>query len=449
MQYFFTENVENFQKVQVSVKFVTSKGKKHKILQVINMYNRATKKVVIDAGHGGADPGAVSGNLKEKDLNLQVAQYMYKRLQELGIPATIVRNTDETLDRKERINRILNAYGNSSDVILISNHINAGGGEGAEIVYALRNNPTLAQMALDNIGDAGQIERKVYQRRLPENPNRDYYFIIRDTGNLESLLVEYGFIDNDNDAYKLQNNLTDYVEGIVKAIADYVQVPYTKDSTTQENYYTVRRGDTLYSIANKFGTTVDTIKRLNNLTSNTLTIGQTLLISEETLPEVSTYIVEKGDTLYGIANKFGTTVDIIKRLNNLTVNTLLPGQQILVPATDQTPVEEEPTIPPIEQPYIIYTVQKGDSLWKISQRYKVPVNDITAFNNLSNINLKIGDELRIPITNMEAEVTYTVKRGDTLWSIAKDFEVSVDDIKNVNNLTTNLLTVGQNLIIPQ
>ena len=449
MQYFFTENVENFQKVQVSVKFVTSKGKKHKILQVINMYNRATKKVVIDAGHGGTDPGAVSGNLKEKDLNLQAAQYMYKRLQELGIPATIVRNTDETLDRKERINRILNAYGNSSDVILISNHINAGGGEGAEIVYALRNNPTLAQMALDNIGDAGQIERKVYQRRLPENPNKDYYFIIRDTGNLESLLVEYGFIDNANDAYKLQNNLTDYVEGVVKAIADYVQVPYTKDSTTQENYYTVRRGDTLYSIANKFGTTVDTIKRLNNLTSNTLTIGQTLLISEETLPEVSTYIVEKGDTLYGIANKFGTTVDIIKRLNNLTVNTLLPGQQILVPATDQTPVEEEPTIPPIEQPYIIYTVQKGDSLWKISQRYKVPVNDITAFNNLSNINLKIGDELRIPITNMEAEVTYTVKRGDTLWSIAKDFEVSVDDIKNVNNLTTNLLTVGQNLIIPQ
>lgn len=449
MQYFFTENVENFQKVQVSVKFVTSKGKKHKILQVINMYNRATKKVVIDAGHGGADPGAVSGNLKEKDLNLQAAQYMYKRLEELGIPATIVRNTDETLDRKERINRILNAYGNNSDVILISNHINAGGGEGAEIVYALRNNPTFAQMALDNIGDAGQIERKVYQRRLPENPNKDYYFIIRDTGNLESLLVEYGFIDNANDAYKLQNNLTDYVEGVVKAIADYVQVPYTKDSTTQENYYTVRRGDTLYSIANKFGTTVDTIKRLNNLTSNTLTIGQTLLISEETLPEVSTYIVEKGDTLYGIANKFGTTVDIIKRLNNLTVNTLLPGQQILVPATDQIPVEEEPTIPPIEQPYIIYTVQKGDSLWKISQRYKVPVNDITAFNNLSNINLKIGDELRIPITNMEAEVTYTVKRGDTLWSIAKDFEVSVDDIKNVNNLATNLLTVGQNLIIPQ
>lgn len=178
---------------------------------------------------------------------------MYKRLQELGIPTTIVRNTDETLDRKERVQRILNAYGNSPDVILISNHINAGGGEGAEIVYALRSNPTLAQMALDNIGEAGQIERKVYQRRLPENPNKDYYFIIRDTGNLESLLVEYGFIDNANDAYKLRNNLTDYVEGVVKAIANYAQVPYNPPFTDiTEGYYTVKSGDKIFMGNNEY-----------------------------------------------------------------------------------------------------------------------------------------------------------------------------------------------------
>ena len=93
------------------------------------MYDRALKKVVIDAGHGGNDPGALANNLLEKDLNLKAAKYIYKRLQELGIPATIVRDSDETLDREERIDRILNAYGNNSDIILISNHVNAGGGK--------------------------------------------------------------------------------------------------------------------------------------------------------------------------------------------------------------------------------------------------------------------------------------------------------------------------------
>lgn len=383
---------------------------------------------------------------------------MYKRLQELGIPTTIVRNTDETLDRKERVQRILNAYGNSPDVILISNHINAGGGEGAEIVYALRSNPTLAQMALDNIGEAGQIERKVYQRRLPENPNKDYYFIIRDTGNLESLLVEYGFIDNANDAYKLHNNLTDYVEGVVKAIANYAQVPYNPPFTDiTEEYYTVKSGDTLYSIANQFNTTVANLKELNNLTSNNLQIGQVLLVTEKVYPNVTTYTVQRGDTLYGIASKFGTTVSTIRKLNTLTSNTLLPGQQILIPASTEpaeptVPVEPEPTPPTeTETPYLMYTVQRGDSLWKISQRYGIPVNEIIAFNNLDTINLKVGDELRIPVSSLndDTKQIYTVKTGDTLWSIAKSFNVSVDDLKNANNLTTNLLTVGQNLTIPQ
>ena len=422
------------------------------------MYNRATKKVVIDAGHGGNDPGAISGNLKEKDLNLEAAQYMYKRLQELGIPSTIVRNTDETLERKERINRIMNAYGNSPDIIMISNHINAGGGEGAEIVYALRNNPTLAEMALNNIGEAGQIERKVYQRRLPENPNQDYYFIIRDTGNLESLLVEYGFIDNAKDAYKLQNNLTDYVEGVVKAIADYIGVSYTPPTTDiVEGYYTVKRGDTLYSIANQFNTTVQTIKNLNNLTSNNLQIGQVLLVTEKVYPDVSTYIVEKGDTLYSIATKFSTTVEAIKTLNNLTTNTLLPGQHIYIPTSSEMPTE--PTTPEVptqpfepDIPYLTYTVQRGDSLWKISRKYEVPVNDIISFNNLSSVNLQIGDELKIPLTSQDnntASKTYTVKTGDTLWSIAKNFDVSVNNLKAANNLTSNLLSVGQTLTIPQ
>lgn len=89
----------------------------------------ALKGVVIDAGHGGSDPGASGNGIIEKDLTLLISKYMYDRLRELGIPTYITRTTDETIDSTERTNRIKNAFGTSKDVIVISNHINAGGGD--------------------------------------------------------------------------------------------------------------------------------------------------------------------------------------------------------------------------------------------------------------------------------------------------------------------------------
>ena len=207
-------------------------------------------KVIVDAGHGGDDPGAIGNNVYEKDLNLRAAKYMYKRLQELGIPSKIIRDVDENLPKSERIKRVLEAYNNAPNTILISNHINAGGGEGAEIVYALRNDETLARMALDNIGEAGQIKRNVYQRVLPENPSKDYYYILRETGNTEPLLVEYGFIDNENDIKKLTNDLELYVEGVVKAIANYAGYPYIPPQTN--DYYIVKKGDTFFMGNNEY-----------------------------------------------------------------------------------------------------------------------------------------------------------------------------------------------------
>ena len=77
-----------------------------------------------DTPHGGVDSGAVGNGLQEKDLNLQAATYMYNRLKELGIPTTLTRDIDETLERDERVSRILDSFGNDPDVILVSNHIN-------------------------------------------------------------------------------------------------------------------------------------------------------------------------------------------------------------------------------------------------------------------------------------------------------------------------------------
>lgn len=88
-------------------------------------------KIVIDAGHGGADPGASGNGIIEKDLTLDISNYMYNKLRDLGVPVKITRTTDETLTPTERVNRVLNAFGNDSNVILVSNHINAGGGDGS------------------------------------------------------------------------------------------------------------------------------------------------------------------------------------------------------------------------------------------------------------------------------------------------------------------------------
>ena len=85
--------------------------------------------VVIDSGHGGTDSGAVGNNMYEKDYTLKISKYMYDRFKELGIPVTMTRDIDITLSPTERVERILNAYGDNPNVIVVSNHLNAGGGD--------------------------------------------------------------------------------------------------------------------------------------------------------------------------------------------------------------------------------------------------------------------------------------------------------------------------------
>jgi len=391
--------------------------------------------IIVDAGHGGIDSGAIGNNLLEKDLNLQAAQYMYNRLRELGIPAKMTRDNDEYLPKDERVRRVKNLYNNSPNTILVSNHINAGNGEGAEVVYSLKNNSTLADLVLNNIGEAGQIKRKTYQRRLPENPNKDYYYILRETGNTEPILVEYGFIDNINDSKKLKNNLNNYVEGVVKALAEYTGYPYTPPGNNEvKDYYTVQRGDTLYSISRRYNISVDELIRINNLTSNILSIGQKLYFTENNNKNI--YIVQKGDTLYSISRKFNISVNELKDLNNLTNNEIYPGQELIIVEKQEEPI--------INNDYDIYEVVKGDSLWAIANRYNIRVNDLIELNNLSDLTISIGQKLLVPKKDIDEDI-YIVEKGDTLWSIAKKNNITVQELKELNNLTDNTISIGQAL----
>lgn len=202
--------------------------------------------------------------------------------------------------------------------------------------------------------------------------------------------------------------------------------------------YTVQSGDTLYGISKQFGVSVEDIKKANNLTSNTISKGQPLKIP--TSITTIDYIVTKGDSLYAIAKRYNTTVKDIVKLNNLTNNTLAIGQQLIIPISDEV------TQP--EVTYKNYVVQKGDSLYSIATKNNTTIDEIKKINSLTSNMLSIGQVLKLPSEAKQEEITmYTVQKGDSLYSIAKKFGMSVEELKSLNNLTSNNLAIGQQLMI--
>lgn len=277
---------------------------------------------------------------------------------------------------------------------------------------------------------------------MPSDTSKDYYFIHRNTGKTQPVIIEYGFLDSpEDDVNQLKNDYVKYVNAVVKAVSEYI------GKTTSDNVYVVQKGDSLWSIAKKFNTTVDELKKLNSLISNSLQIGQKLIlpsnndVEDKPIEENNIYIVQKGDSLWSIAKKFNTTVSELKRINNLKTETLSIGQKLKV---KETTLPEEP-----DSNYIIYTVKSGDSLYRIASTYNTTVSEIMMLNGLNNTNLSIGQKLKIPSNNSdESLTTYIVKSGDSLWSIAQKYNTTVDDIIKVNNLKSTLLSIGQTLLIP-
>ena len=373
-------------------------------------------KIIIDPYRGGDDYGAKIGDKYEKDILLDLSNYMNNSFNNQNINSILTRNTDESLTDEDRVNQI-NKLKQDNDLI-IQNRFDTS--SDLSIIYPLRSSDKLASLIFSNLENNGISVNKYYQRRLPTNTKYDYYSIIKDTNPNETIIIEYGDADN----YK------QVVEIIVKSIIEYLALSDT---------YKVKSGDTLYSIAKKYNISVNELKELNNLKNNNITIGQVLKIKSnipsEEVTEKNYYIAKSGDTLYSIAKKYNTTIDEIKKLNNLKSDNLSIGMELKI--------KEEPS----STNYIDYVVKSGDNLYSIAKKYNTTVDEIKKLNGLTSGLLNIGMTLKIPI-QIGSYINYTVKSGDNLYSIAKKYNTTVDELKKLNGLTSNLLSIGMELKIP-
>ena len=262
------------------------------------------------------------------------------------------------------------------------------------------------------------------------------------------------------------------IKGSSLAVGTVLKIPTNSGNNPNNMFmYTVKSGDTLYKIATKYNTTPQKIIDLNYLKNTNITPGQVLRIPETYtkeeemyLPSYTNYIVKKGDTLYSIAKANNLTIDTIIKDNSLVDNNLKLGStlKIRIPVSDNIIIEEcfgEDYTPPDtnETPVATtYTVKKGDNLYNIARTYNTTASAIMLLNNLPNTNLSIGQKLKIPAKSTvtptkpstpSSDNTYIVKSGDNLYSIARRFNTTVDAIKRKNNLTSNNLSIGQKLII--
>ena len=240
--------------------------------------------------------------------------------------------------------------------------------------------------------------------------------------------------------------------------------------------YTVKAGDSLYRIAVNHNMSLQELKNLNNLSSNLIIPGQVLKVSGQATsnqPSTNTsqnsnqtqasgngtYTVKAGDSLYRIAVNHNMSLQELKNLNNLSSNLIMPGQVLKVSGKTVSNKPSTNTAQNSNQNQAngngTYTVKAGDSLWAIANSHKMTLNDLKQVNNLSSDLIYVGQTLKVTKgavttankTNAQSspKKTYTVKAGDSLWRIASNNGTTVNQLKALNNLTSDMIYVGQNL----
>ena len=330
------------------------------------------------------------------------------------------------------------------------------------------------------------------------------YAIARKTGtSIQDLLSLNGLTLNSTiyPGQVLKLSSTSETSASEEASTSTEETSTSSEQATSTGSYTVVSGDGLYAIARKTGTNIQDLLSLNGLTLNsTIYPGQVLKLSstsevsaseeattsaEETSSEESasnevqtsssagSYTVVSGDSLYAIARKTGTSIQDLLSLNGLNLNSVIHPGQVLqlsnayesssteetVTTTEETASSEETSTSGNAQ---MYYVHQGDTLYRIARNNGISLSTLLEWNNLSvdspihpgqGLIVSYGsssstEEAEETAASSEStETTYTVQPGDGLWRIAKNHGLTLDELKSMNQLTSNIIQPGQVLIV--
>lgn len=234
-----------------------------------------------------------------------------------------------------------------------------------------------------------------------------------------------------------------------------VSKPTNSESNIQ--VHSVNKGESLYNISRRYNISVSDLKSMNNLSSDYIYEGQKLkLIDNGTLPSTSNnfakHSVKRGETLGQIAENYGVLAQQIRNWNNISGSRIYPGQKLLI-QSNKADIVQSSTPKKVEY----HTIRKGETLSSIASKYDVSINEIKSWNSIDGVNIKAGDRLALNADMMSKgsnsvknessnPIYYNLKKGENLAIVASKFGISVDQIQKLNsNVNPRRLQIGQKI----
>ncbi|MFM2654126.1 LysM peptidoglycan-binding domain-containing protein [Vibrio owensii] len=403
--------------------------------------------IVIDPGHGGEDPGSIGPSRRkyEKDAVLSISRKISAQLDAVpGIKTRMTRNGDYfvNLNRRVAIARENNAH------LLISIHADAftspkPRGGSVFVLNTRRANTEISRW----------VENHERQSELLGGSGTAFVSNTNDR-NVNQTLLDLQFSHSQKEGYKLATNILGEMGKVARlhnskpintslAVLRSPQIPsvlvetgFISNPTEEKLLFQRAHQDKLARAITK--AVVQYLK--DNPPEGTV-------FSSSAKPSIHT--VKRGESLSVIAQKYGTSTKAIMSANKLKSSGLAVGQKLKIPGSGAASVSIPNKPNTVETETITHTVKSGEFLGKIASHYKVKIADIRRENNLKSDTLWVGQKLKITVAVKDKPIRkHKVARGEYLGKIASKYGVSVSSIRKANNLRSDELAVGQVLIIP-